>query len=183
VIQAFLHKGAFFVWNQPTIWAQPPLNFDGRHGWLLDYRIRPGGSVVPQQLWFPQGQGDRRCYVERAEFQLPLFFVNADGTLGVPIVNAAAGQMCLRGAAEPAPLGDKTTTKIRIAVCTLTLPCARPSLISYVAVARVCALRTAGPTEGSYSLKEPRDPRKVCQACRKSHSPIFGCEFDPRWWI
>jgi hypothetical protein len=70
-------------------------------------------------MWFPQGQGDWRCFVEQAQLQLPLFFVNADGTLGVPIVNAAAGQMCLRGAGEPPPFGDKTTTKIRIGVCTL----------------------------------------------------------------
>jgi hypothetical protein len=121
VIEAFLYKRtAFFVWNQPTIWTQPPLNFNGRPGWLLDYRIRSGGgSVVPQQIWFPQGQGDWRRYVEQAQLQMPLFFVNADGALGVPIVNAAAGQMCLRGATEPAPFGDKTTTKIRIGVCTL----------------------------------------------------------------
>jgi hypothetical protein len=120
-IQAFLHRKAFFVWNQPTIWTQPPHNFNGQPGWLLDYHIRPGGSIVPQQIWFPQGQGDWRRYVEQAQLQMPLFFVNADreGTLGVPIVNAAAGQMCLRGASEPAPFGDKTTTKIRIGVCTL----------------------------------------------------------------
>ena len=119
VIQAFVHKKTFFVWNQPTIWTQPPLNFDGRPGWLLDYHIRPGGSIVPQQIWFPQGQGDWRRYVEQARLQMPLFFVDGNGNLGVPVVNAAAGQMCLRGAGEPAPFGDKTTTKIRIGVCTL----------------------------------------------------------------
>jgi len=70
-------------------------------------------------MWFPQGQGDWRFYVERGQLQLPLFFVNADGTLGVPIEDAAAGQMCLRGAGEPASFGNKTTAKIRIGVCTL----------------------------------------------------------------
>ena len=116
---AFLHQGAFFVWNQPTIWTQPPLNFDERPGWLLDYHIRPGGSVVPQQIWFPQGQVDWRRYVEQAQLQMPLFFVNADGSLGVPVVNAAAGQMYLHGASEPVPFGDRTTIKIRICVCVL----------------------------------------------------------------
>ena len=118
-IQPFSHRGAFFVWNQPTASTQPPLNFNGRPGWLLDHRIRPGGSVVPQQMWFPQGQGDWRRYVEQAQLQMPLLFVNADGTLGIPIVNAAAGQVLLRGASERAPFGDKATTKIRIGVCTL----------------------------------------------------------------
>jgi hypothetical protein len=125
-IQAFSHQGAFYVWNQPTIWTQPPLYFNGRPGWLLDYPIRPGGSVVPQKFWFPQGQGDWRRYVEQARLQMPLYFVNADGTLGVPIVNAAAGQMYLRGAGEPVPFGDKTTTKIRIGVCTLAPPMRAP---------------------------------------------------------
>jgi len=119
VIQTFSHSGAFFVWNQPTIWTQPPLNFNGRPAWAMDYRIRPGGSVVPQQIWFPQGQGDWRQYAEQAQLQMPLFFVNVDGTLGTPIVNAVAGQIHLRGANEPPPFGDKSTTKIRIGVCTL----------------------------------------------------------------
>jgi len=45
---------------------------------------------------------------------MPVFFINADGTLGVPLVNAAAGQMSLYGVNQLAPLGGKTTTKIRI---------------------------------------------------------------------
>jgi hypothetical protein len=118
-IQTFFHGGAFLVLNQPTNWTLPPLNFNGQRAWILDYHIRPGGSVVPQQLWFPQGQGDWRCYIEQAHLQLPMFFVTVDGNLGVPVGNAAAGQMNLRGAGDPAPFGDKTTTKIRIGVCAL----------------------------------------------------------------
>ena len=118
-IQAFRHLDTFYVWNQPTISTQLPLNVNGRHGWLLDYHVRPGGSVVPQQIWSPLSQWDWCRYIERARLQMPLFFVNADGTLGVPIVNAAVGQMCLHGAGEPVPFGDKATAKIRICVCTL----------------------------------------------------------------
>ncbi|KAI9440514.1 hypothetical protein H4582DRAFT_1811442 [Lactarius indigo] len=92
---------------------------NGRCAWLLDYDItsRRGGTVVPQQLWSSQGQGDWRRYVEQAQLHIPVFFVNADGSLGVPVSHAAAGQMSLRLANEPAPLGDRTTTKIRISVC------------------------------------------------------------------
>lgn len=124
VVRPFHHQDAFFVWNQPPISTQAPIMIlpRGQHhprpAWLLDFAIRPGGSVVPQQIWFPQGQGDWRRYVEQAQLQMPLFFMSAEGSLGVPIVNAAAGQMALRGGNEPAPFGEKTTTKIRIGVCT-----------------------------------------------------------------
>jgi len=120
VVQPFHNQAAFFVWNQPPISTQAPVMIlpRGQHhqrpAWLLDFAIRPGGSVVPQQIWFPQGQGDWRRYVEQAQLQMPLFFMSAEGPLGVPIVNAAAGQMALLGGNEPAPFGDKTTTKIRI---------------------------------------------------------------------
>ena len=113
---AYNWPGAFFV-------ADPPMNHcraqhigNGRYAWLLDYAIGRYGSVVPQQLWSPQGQGDWRRYVEQARLYIPVFFVNMDGSLGVPVSHAAAGQMSLRDANEPAPLGDRTTTKIRISV-------------------------------------------------------------------
>jgi hypothetical protein len=48
---------------------------------------------------------------------MPVFFVGRDGGLGVPVMNAAAGHMELRDAHLPPPLQDKTTAKIRIAVC------------------------------------------------------------------
>jgi len=89
------------------------LTVQGQPAWILDYVVRPRGTVVPQQLWSPQGQGDWRRYVEKADFHMPVFFNNVDGSLGVPL-NAAAGQMSLYGANQLAPLGDKTTTKIRI---------------------------------------------------------------------
>ena len=117
-VQTFLHQGAFFVWNQPLLphLTSPSLNFNGQPAWLLDYSIRPGGTVVPQQL-----QGDSRHYAEQAPLQMPLFFMQENGTLGVPIANAAAGQMFLREARHPAPFGKNTTTKIRIGVCTRPL--------------------------------------------------------------
>jgi hypothetical protein len=138
-VETFLHQGAaFFVWNQPLLpdLTSPPLSFNGAPAWLLDYRIQPGGTVVPQQLWIPQGQGDLRRYVEQAPLQMPLFFIQENGTLGVPIANAVEGQMFLRGARHPAPFGMKATTKIRIGVCTRPLH-ARPSLTVHVVVARL----------------------------------------------
>jgi len=114
-VQAFFNQGAYFVWNHPPIVTPAPfISSTGHPAWLLDYRIRPGGSVVPQQIWFPQGQGDWRRYVEQAPLQMPLFFNNTDGSLGVPLVNATAGQMALLGANQPVPFSDRSTAKIRI---------------------------------------------------------------------
>ena len=120
VVQTFSVSGwpgAFFITNPPMNHCRPHHIGNNQYAWLLDYAIRPGGTVVPQLLWSPQGQGDWRRYVQQATLNLPVFFVNADGSLGVPVAYAAAGQMTLRNAKEPPPLGDKTTTKIRISVC------------------------------------------------------------------
>ena len=114
-------SGAYLVFNQPSHYSPPPLTMHGHGAWVLDYNVRQGGSVVPQELWVPQGQGDRRRYVDQARFRMPVFFVGANGSLGVPILNAAAGDMQLRDVYLPPPLQDKTTTKIRIAVRALFL--------------------------------------------------------------
>jgi len=107
-------SGAYFVFNTPSHFTPAPLTINGRGAWVLDYDVRPGGSVVPQELWVPQGQVDRRRYVDQARFRMPVFFVGADGSLGVPVLNAVAGHVQLRDAHLPPPLQHKTTTKIRI---------------------------------------------------------------------
>ena len=131
-VQAIRHQsGAFYVLNRPSHSTPPALLVNGQDAWLLDYAVRSGGSVVPQQLWFPQGQGDRRRYVDQAQFRMPIFFVNMDANLGVSIMSAAAGQMQLRGADLPPPLADKTTIRIRIGVCSLSL-LARSHYLLYI---------------------------------------------------
>jgi hypothetical protein len=123
-------SGAYFVFNHPSHYSPAPLTINGRDAWVLDYDVRTGGSVVPQDLWFPQGQGDRRRYVDQAQFRMPVFFVGIDGSLGVPVLNAAAGDIQLHDADLPAPLQDKTTAKIRIGVRAFFF-CAARSLITY----------------------------------------------------
>ena len=115
-IQAIRYQNSFYVFNQPPHNSLPPHSVYGRNAWLLDYAIVRGGSVVPQQLWLPQGQGDRRRYVDQARRSMPVFFVNANGSLGVPIMSAAVVNIQLRGA-FPSQLVDKTSIKIRIGVC------------------------------------------------------------------
>jgi hypothetical protein len=120
-IRVIRHQsGAFYAFNQPAApphFNPPAVSLYGQNAWFLDFAIRPGGSIVPQQLWFPQGQGDRRHYMDQARFRMPVFFVNMDGSLGVPVINAAAGRMQLRGADLPPQFADKSTIKIRINVC------------------------------------------------------------------
>jgi hypothetical protein len=64
-----------------------------------------------------------------------------------------------------------------------SLACVLPSLTVRAAVARLCTLRASGPTERSDSGKEPRDPRKVCQACGEPHAPILSREFLSQCWL
>ena len=109
-------NGAYSVFIPPSYFS-PPIRTQYGDTWVLDHPVRTGGSVVPQQLWVPQGQGDRRRYVDQAQFRMPIFFVNRNGGLGVPVMNAAAGQMQLRDVYLPPSLIDKTTAKIRIGVC------------------------------------------------------------------
>ena len=85
---------------------------------LLDYCTRTThGTVVPQRRWTPADEVDIRRHVEGAALELPIFFVNHDGTIGFPLVNILRG--CdgdLHNANGFASLMGKTTTTIRINV-------------------------------------------------------------------
>ncbi|KAH9042221.1 hypothetical protein EDB85DRAFT_1240739 [Lactarius pseudohatsudake] len=93
----------------PTRFPSPP------DRWLLDRGIVNRGTVVPQTMWSPRTATDKRQYVEEAELQIPIFFEAKDGRLGLSL-GASIGGKChvLRDADVPAPLGQKTTTHIRI---------------------------------------------------------------------
>jgi hypothetical protein len=147
-VQAIRDKsGAYSVFIPPSHFS-PPIRTQCGDSWVLDHAVRTGGSVVPQRLWAPQGQGDRRRYVDQAQFRMPIFFVNMNGGLGVPVMNAAAGHMQLRDAYLPPSLIDKTTTKIRIGVCTWVFSHLRVPyhLPNDIAVAGLCTLGTSSPT-------------------------------------
>jgi hypothetical protein len=104
--------------------------------WLLDIIPPPMYNVVPQQIWTPPNQSDWRRYVEQASLRMPVFFIQNDGAIGLPLARALAGDRAsLRCADMPAPLGGGHSTQIRIAVSTslspplhLPLPLLSPSL-------------------------------------------------------
>jgi len=91
--------------------------------WLLDIMPPPMYHVVPQKIWTPPNQSDWRRYVEQANLRMPVFFIQNDGTIGLPLARALAGdRTSLRSADMAAPLGGGHSTQIRIAVSTSLFP-------------------------------------------------------------
>jgi hypothetical protein len=84
----------------------------------LDYDVRNlGGTVVPQALWGPQGQGATKKYVLDAILEWPVFFVREDRTVGLSLQEAVNGPCrTLLGAQMHAPLGGRSTLHVRIKV-------------------------------------------------------------------
>ncbi len=106
---------------------------DTRHGydamtnnlplWILDFIPSPMYHVVPQKIWSPPNQSDWRRYVEQAHLRMPVFFIQNDRAIGLPLPRATVGdKVGLRGADIAAPLGGGHSTQIRIAVSSLPLP-------------------------------------------------------------
>jgi hypothetical protein len=94
--------------------------------WILDFIPPPIYQVVPQQIWTPPNQSDWRRYVEQASLRMPVFFVQNNGAIGLPLPRAAVGDTAsLRGADTAAPLGGGHSTQIRIAVSS-SPPCPLP---------------------------------------------------------
>jgi hypothetical protein len=87
----------------------------GLPAWLLDFAIRPIGTIIQQRIWTPRNETQRLAH---APLNMPIFFIlNDHVTPGLPIVSAATGEhMMLRGAGTPAPVGGSYTTCIRINV-------------------------------------------------------------------
>jgi hypothetical protein len=114
-------SGVRFV-ARPAAGAFPamPLTQDlnGHPLWLIDYGVMDFGTVVPQTLWSPGNTTGLRQYVV-ASLQLPIFFIQEDGSLGLSLGDAAGGNCdSLRDAQRQALLGGGHTTTIRILVCT-----------------------------------------------------------------
>lgn len=99
------------------------IDANNQHLWLLDIIPPPMYQVVPQQIWTPPNQSDWRRYVEQASLRMPVFFIQNDGAIGLPLARALAGDRAsLRGADMSAPLGGGHSTQIRIAVSTSLFP-------------------------------------------------------------
>ncbi|KAH9178388.1 hypothetical protein EDB89DRAFT_1171294 [Lactarius sanguifluus] len=66
-------------------------------------------------MWSPQNAPDRRRLVVAAYLQMPVFFSSEGWTLGISLAASATGRCHdIRDANHPAPLGQKSSTYIRI---------------------------------------------------------------------
>lgn len=108
---------AFFITAPEVQNAPPSIQINGLRAWLLDYYIRNLGTVVPQFIWRPLNPSDAQRYAQ-SPLNMPIFFVHHDReTLGLRLIMAAAGDcMRLSGAPNAAPVGDCSTTYVRIKV-------------------------------------------------------------------
>ncbi|KAF8269746.1 hypothetical protein EI94DRAFT_909773 [Lactarius quietus] len=103
----------FFVYPVPP--HIPPRSLNPPVRWVLDRCIAEGGTVVPQTMWSPDSPVARRQNIEKALLQMPIFFEDKDGGVGLPLgASIDGGCHILRDADDLAPLGPKTTTHIRI---------------------------------------------------------------------
>ena len=111
--------------------------------WLLDFIPSHMYPVVPQKIWTPPNQSDWRRYVAQASLRMPVFFIQYNGTVGLPLPQALVGDRgLLRGAEKAAPLGGGHSTQIRIAVS--TSPSSRPCFGLKDGCLTVAWVRTVG---------------------------------------
>ena len=111
-------RGAWYI-RRNSNFAQGALSgVSYLHTLLLDYNISATtGTVVPQRRWTPADDVEIRRHVESAVLQLPIFFVNHNGSLGFRLPDILRGcNRELHNANSFAPLGGKYMMHVRIHV-------------------------------------------------------------------
>ena len=93
--------------------VQPSTYICDEPAWLLDYKVRDYGSVVPQSIWIPPTTHVVGLHYVTVPLSVPVFFVHGDRrTLGLRVVQAAAGNCAeLLNAHAPAPDWNTHTTE------------------------------------------------------------------------
>jgi hypothetical protein len=152
----------------PAPFSQDP---NGHSLRLLDYSVVRTGTVVPQVRWSPKNVNDYRQHVSEATLQMPIYFLQKGGVLGLSLYDAINGRcQTLRDSRVQARLGGKTTTHIRIGVCSR-----RPTSVEstyddgrarYISVAWVQRIQTPSSDQRRDRRKKSHHRRKVCPSCR-----------------
>ena len=111
---------AFFITSPAVHHALYTTYIFNRPAWLLDYRVREYGTVVPQSIWAPATPGDAQRYCN--VLKMPIFFMFGDRMrLGVQLTEAAEGRCGgLQNGHAPAPVGDSHIVYIRVKVSVLS---------------------------------------------------------------
>ena len=110
--------GGRVLFSSSILSPPPHIPFSSqRDFWLLDRGIVDRGTVVPQKMWTLHSVLDRRQHVQRAHLRMPIFFEGEDGRLGSSLAESThSRRLSLRDPNHPTPLGQKSSTYIRIAV-------------------------------------------------------------------
>jgi len=110
------HRGSWFITHNVNFLQRNSPDVPLQTTPLLDHSIGASyGTVVPQRRWTPADEVDVRRHVQGAVLQLPVFFVNRNGSIGFPLLDILRGcDRHLRNSNDFASLGGKTTTQIRI---------------------------------------------------------------------
>ena len=114
-------ESRFFVID--TVPSHIPIRPSDELNGVLDRSLVAMGTAVPQTMWSPSTAADRTQLIGEAELQMPIFFEDADGQLGISLELAAAGRChTLNDAQKFAPLGpsQKPVTDIRIRVSAIS---------------------------------------------------------------
>ena len=172
-------SGVFVVRTIPDTLSPLPFMQDrnGRPLWLLDYSIVRTGTVIPQVRWSPENVNDYKQHVVEARLQMPIFFIQQNGILGLSLDDALNGRcQALRDARMQAQLGGRTTTHIRIGVgsrwprilCRVYIDDARCIPVAWVR--RIQVQATSPDPRRDIGQK----PNHHCKVCR-SHRSLCGC--------
>ncbi|KAI0313536.1 hypothetical protein OF83DRAFT_1175581 [Amylostereum chailletii] len=113
-LRVALEYNRFLVYNQPSV-LPPPISMDAyqRPRWLLDFIAETArGTVVPQEIWMPQAPQDHQRHIADANLQMPIFFMQLNGAVGIPLRLAASRTTngSLAGGTYPALMGGRVTT-------------------------------------------------------------------------
>ncbi|KAI9447192.1 hypothetical protein BJY52DRAFT_364343 [Lactarius psammicola] len=110
------HQGSWYITHNVNLVQGTSPGVPLQTNPLLDRSISAtSGTVVPQRRWTPTDEVDIRRHVEDAVLQLPIFFVNRDGSPGFWLPDILQGRdHDLHDANSFAPLGGRTTTHVRI---------------------------------------------------------------------
>ena len=136
----------------------------------LDFSTRETeGTVVPQTRWTPADNVDIRRYVQEAPLQLPVFFVNQNGSVGFwlpDILDGRDGDLYNRE--NHASLGGTSTIHIRINVSSLSYLTANdfhPCWSTPFPVARICVLETPDTSTRRDAFAETDHGWSIHEAC------------------
>jgi hypothetical protein len=117
-------QGVWHIMQNPPYFPAPPPGILPQNLMRpLDYsiptttRATTQGAVVPQRRWAPADEIDVRRHVANATLQLPIYFVNRNGGIGLWLPDILRGMdRDLYNGDREAPLGGGASTHLRINV-------------------------------------------------------------------